>query len=78
MSGNGFCWGRMGLMLSLMCTSGLLRGGEPGSGWTSFRNGGSSAAHGSFPVAWSPEKNVAWQIELPGYGQSSPVVLSGR
>lgn len=30
------------------------------------------------PTEWSPTKNIAWQAELPGYGQSSPVVFAGR
>jgi outer membrane protein assembly factor BamB len=30
------------------------------------------------PLAWSPESGIAWQKELPGYGQSSPVIFNGR
>lgn len=26
------------------------------------------------PLKWTPENNVAWQVNLPGYGQSSAVV----
>lgn len=26
------------------------------------------------PLEWSPEKGIAWKVEMPGYGQSSPVV----
>ena len=26
------------------------------------------------PLQWSPESNIAWQVSLPGYGQSSAVV----
>jgi hypothetical protein len=47
--------------------------------WPSFHNGGDtsiSAAH--LPLHWSPKKNVAWRIELPGYGQSAPVVWKQR
>ena len=44
--------------------------------WTGFRgNQGSShtfATH--LPLTWSETENIAWTIELPGYGQSSPVV----
>lgn len=43
--------------------------------WPSFRNGGASrtlADH--LPLHWSPDRGIAWQRELPGYGQSSPVV----
>lgn len=30
------------------------------------------------PMTWSPDANIAWQTELPGYGQSSPIVWDGR
>ncbi len=43
--------------------------------WTSFRNGGSSAIDGSLPSRWGPEEGIAWQLELPGYGQATPVVV---
>ncbi|MFM7831370.1 MAG: hypothetical protein ACKPJD_06245, partial [Planctomycetaceae bacterium] len=66
------------LLTGLFCCCRSLWGVQPDPGWTSFRNGGSSVADGSFPVTWSPATNVAWQLELPGYGQSSPVILNGR
>lgn len=28
----------------------------------------------AIPLTWSPESNIAWQADLNGYGQSSPVV----
>lgn len=44
--------------------------------WTSFRNGGASnASH--LPVNWTPD-STAWQIELQGYGQSTPVILDDK
>ncbi|GAB5405550.1 MAG: PQQ-binding-like beta-propeller repeat protein [Aureliella sp.] len=43
--------------------------------WTSFRNGGGSSADCKLPSTWSPEEGIAWQLELPGYGQSTPVVV---
>lgn len=46
--------------------------------WTEFRNGGSSISSGPLPLTWSPENGIAWQKELPGYGQSSPVIFNGR
>lgn len=43
--------------------------------WTGFRGQGRSQASGNgYPLDWSPEKNLAWDTQLPGYGQSSPVV----
>ncbi len=29
---------------------------------------------GDYPLEWSPEKNVAWKVELPGPGSSTPAV----
>lgn len=43
--------------------------------WPSFQNGGRLA----FPRNAEPKKvSVAWSVELPGYGQSSPVVWDGQ
>ena len=44
--------------------------------WTSFRNGGSSSAE-KLPTNWSPD-DIAWQLELTGYGQSTPVILGEK
>ena len=30
------------------------------------------------PLQWSPEKNVAWTADVPGYGQSSPIIWGDR
>lgn len=31
-----------------------------------------------FPVEWSKDKNIAWKIELPGKGASTPIVWDGK
>jgi outer membrane protein assembly factor BamB len=47
--------------------------------WPGFRGHGDSHAEAkNLPLQWSDKKNVAWSIELPGYGQSSPVVWKDR
>lgn len=52
---------------------------EPGKVWAGFRgNGESRTAAKNVPVRWSDTENVAWSVELPGYGQSSPVVWGDR
>lgn len=38
----------------------------------------SRAVDETLPVNWAPDQNVAWRAELPGDGQSSPVVWDGR
>lgn len=32
----------------------------------------------SLPLKWTPEKNIAWKAELPGHGQSSPIIWRDR
>lgn len=47
--------------------------------WQGFRGAGDSHTEASgLPLEWSDKKNIAWNIELPGYGQSSPVVWQNK
>jgi len=64
-------------MLTLLV---LLPGVEPApAAWPSFRNGGAGvAAVKELPLTWSPTENVAWKVDLPGFGQSSPVVWGDK
>jgi len=51
---------------------------ETGRVWPGFRGDGSSRSPArDLPVSWN-EEEVAWSIDLPGYGQSSPVVQDDR
>ena len=52
----------------------LLLGASPAENWSGFRGDGSSVVSGKLPMDWSPVKNIAWKTNLPGYGQSSPVI----
>lgn len=46
-----------------------------GRPWPGFRGTGDGhAAASEVPLHWSAEDNIAWRVELPGYGQSAPVV----
>jgi len=67
----------------LLLTTGLCLGQADSSSdqtnWPAFRgNGMSQTSVTNLPEQWDDEKNVAWKIELPGYGQSSPVIWGGR
>ncbi|MGE0126927.1 MAG: PQQ-binding-like beta-propeller repeat protein [Blastocatellales bacterium] len=43
--------------------------------WPGFRGAGDShTAARRLPLEWADDKNIAWDVALPGYGQSSPVV----
>lgn len=47
--------------------------------WPGFRGDGDSHTNARrLPLTWSETKNIAWQIDLPAYGQSSPVVWRDR
>jgi outer membrane protein assembly factor BamB len=47
--------------------------------WPGFRGDGHSHTNArQLPLTWSETKNIAWQIDLPAYGQSSPVVWRDR
>lgn len=48
--------------------------------WPSFRgpNGNGIAAEKNVPTKWGSKNNVAWRVELPGPGNSSPIVSAGR
>ena len=48
-----------------------------GDAWPGFRGTGDAVAAGDYPTKWSPKEGVAWAVDLPGYGQSSPVVWGG-
>jgi outer membrane protein assembly factor BamB len=48
--------------------------------WPQFRGptGQGITAVTDLPLTWSKDKNVAWKVEIPGRGWSSPVVVDGR
>jgi len=47
--------------------------------WPGFRGSGDSHSDADhLPLEWSDNKNIAWNVALPGYGQSSPVVWRDR
>lgn len=52
--------------------------GDTFAAWPGFRGFGDSHARSSdMPVSWS-QSELAWHVELPGYGQSSPVVWGNK
>lgn len=47
--------------------------------WPAFLGDGATPLTAeTIPSEWSPGSNVAWTAEIPGYGQSSPVIENGR
>ncbi len=48
---------------------------EPGTQWSGFRGSGDSISQANnLPLRWSDDTNIAWQVDLEGYGQSSPII----
>ena len=48
--------------------------------WTRFRgvNGTGVSDSTMLPTSWSDSENIAWKVELPGAGSSSPIVTGDR
>ncbi|MFT5524741.1 MAG: outer membrane protein assembly factor BamB [Pirellulaceae bacterium] len=47
--------------------------------WPGFLGAGANElAANSLPLKWSAQSNIGWQADIPGYGQSSPVVWDGK
>lgn len=52
---------------------------SPADRWPGFRGVGTSVTSATdLPLNWSDEVGIGWLVDLPGYGQSSPVVWGGR
>ncbi len=54
--------------------------GAAESAWPQFRGplGQGISEAKNVPVEWSATSNVAWKVEVPGHGWSSPVLAKGR
>ncbi len=64
------------LVLAAAASAGIATGGDA---WPGFRGDGTSlTAAGDLPGEWSDDSNLAWTVDLEGYGQSSPVVWKDR
>ena len=51
------------------------------SNWPSWRGtsgNGTAPDHSKPPIEWSEEKNIAWKVQLPGLGHSTPVIWGDR
>lgn len=67
------------LVLSPLVLLSPARGAAPPDAWPGFRGTGDSVSEAKhLPLRWSPTENIAWTTDLPGYGQSSPVVWKDR
>ena len=65
--------------LLLLIATPALRAASPPDVWPAFRGSGDSISDAKqLPLKWSATENIAWTIDLPGYGQSSPVVWKDK
>ncbi len=47
--------------------------------WPAFQNGGAiRITGGELPLRWGAEEGIEWEVELPGIGQSTPLVASDQ
>ena len=48
--------------------------------WPQWRGPGGQgiSSETKLPTSWTPEKNLAWKVEVPGRGHSAPVVWNNR
>ena len=58
----------------------LTQGRAPASDWPQFRGPGARgvAEAAAIPLTWDTQTNVAWTIDVPGLGWSSPIVAGDR
>ena len=68
---------RLALMLAAVTLIGRAADAQD---WPAFRGptGQGHSAERGLPLDWSESDNVAWKIQVPGRGWSSPVVVEGR
>ncbi|XZE45627.1 PQQ-binding-like beta-propeller repeat protein [Pirellulaceae bacterium SH467] len=48
--------------------------------WPSWRgpSGNGVATSGEYPIAWDESKHIAWKIDLPGRGASTPILIDDQ
>jgi outer membrane protein assembly factor BamB len=75
------CWiGSRSSPLLFLWIAGAALAADPVANWPEFRGPGAMgvADNPSLPDRWSTNENVAWKIEVPGRGWSSPIVWGDR
>jgi len=70
---------RILLLLIVIVIPGFALAGEPAK-WERFRgpNGAGVSDDKNIPITFSPKENILWKTELPGIGNSSPIVWGQR
>lgn len=67
-------------LFALLATSQIAVGQEEANNWLQFRgpNGNGVVKDLSHPTTWSGDENLAWTVDVPGGGWSSPIVIGEK
>jgi outer membrane protein assembly factor BamB len=73
-------WPLFVIILAANLLSSSIAAGDSVANWPQFRGPGSLgvADNANLPERWSTNDNVAWRMEVPGRGWSSPIVWGNR
>ena len=68
---------RLVLLLGVFLAAAATAGAD---NWPRFRgpNGTGVSADKGVPLTWTDKENLLWKVEIPGVGNSSPVVRKGK
>lgn len=69
---------RLALALGVLLAASIDARAGDWPAWRGPGGNGVAAADAAPPLTWSEDSNVAWKVELPGLGNSSPVVVGER
>src|SRR5262245_8041300 len=73
---------RTGVLLALVLLSSTSCASEPDplEGWWQWRGplARGEAPRGKPAIKWDEKTNIAWKVELPGRGSSTPIILGDR
>ena len=68
------------IALTLLLAGSTFGSDDPSSNWPQWRgpesNGVSPTADP--PLEWGPDKNIKWKVDVPGQGESTPIVWAER
>lgn len=69
----------MNQLLSTICLTLLTIASVSADDWNRFRgNDGQGTSATTVPTEWDTSNHLAWSVELPGAGSSSPIVVGNR
>lgn len=71
----------LGRSLLLLMTTAFFTLNVSAKNWPSWRGdpaGSGVSSETNLPLAWSPESNIAWRIDLPDRGNATPVIWGER